>query len=160
MLLAILPLLVLALPLHAEAGGTGKTLYPLESFGLEGTVPDLTGKIVVLDFWASWCGPCAKSFPSLDALYKEYRGRGVVVLGINLDEKRSAMDAFLKKRPVSFPIVRDAKHKLVAKVNVASMPTSVLLDRSGQERFRHNGFKGTETIDALRQHLETLLGEK
>jgi len=160
-MLAVLPLSLLFTPvLRAEPGAGGQVLYPLESFGLEGSLPDLKGKIVLLDFWASWCGPCAKSFPSLDALYKEYRERGVVVLGINLDEDPAAMGAFLKKRPVSFPIVRDAKQKLVAKANVGSMPTSLILDRSGRERFRHNGFQGDETVAALRQHLDSLLGEK
>lgn len=160
-LLAVLPLWLMLTPaLHADSAAAAKSLYPLESFGLEGTVPELAGKVVLLDFWASWCGPCAKSFPELDALYKEYRERGVVVLGINVDEERSAMDAFLKKLPVTFPIVRDARQKLVAKVNVGSMPTSVLLERSGRERFRHSGFRGAETIEALRGHLEALLGEK
>ena len=161
LLLAVLPLLLNMPVLHAEESGeAGQTFYPLESFDLEGPLPDLKGKIVLLDFWASWCGPCAKSFPSLDALYQEYRERGVVVLGINLDEKRSGMDGFLKKRPVTFPIVRDAKQKLVAKANVGSMPTSLILDRSGRERFRHNGFHGEKTIAALRKHFDTLLGEK
>jgi thiol-disulfide isomerase/thioredoxin len=151
--------LLLASALRAESGATAKSLYPLESYGLEGPLPALQGKVVLLDFWASWCGPCAKSFPALDALYKEYRERGVVVLGVNVDENRPAMDKFLTKVTVSFPIVRDPAHKLVEKVNVASMPTSVMLDRNGRERFRHNGFRGEETIAALRADLEALLGE-
>ncbi len=153
-------MMLLASGLHAESGGAlGKSLYPLDSYGLEGTLPVVQGKIVLLDFWASWCGPCAKSFPALDLLYKEYRERGVVILGVNVDEKRSGMDKFLEKMPVSFPIVRDAMQKLVGRVNVGSMPTSVLLDRNGRERFRHSGFRGEETMTALRAHLDTLLGE-
>ena len=73
----------------------GDTLPDLASFKLEGKLPDaLKGKIIVVDFWASWCAPCAKSFPVLDELQKKYADR-VVVLAVNVDEKKSKMDAFL-----------------------------------------------------------------
>ena len=135
----------------------GDTLPDLASFKLEGKLPDtLKGKIVVVDFWASWCSPCAKSFPVLDELQKKYADR-VVVLAVNVDEKKSKMDAFLAKHPVTFTVVRDAEQKLVAVVEPAAMPTSFILDVSGKVRFLHNGFHGEDTRKQYLSEIESLL---
>ena len=135
----------------------GDTLPDLASFKLEGKLPDaLKGKIIVVDFWASWCAPCAKSFPVLDELQKKYADR-VVVLAVNVDEKKSKMDAFLEKHAVSFTIVRDAEQKLVAAVEPATMPTSFILDATGKVRFLHNGFHGEDTRKEYISEIESLL---
>ena len=135
----------------------GDALPDLATFKLEGKLPDeLKGKIILVDFWASWCTPCAKSFPVLDELQKKY-GDKVVVLGINVDEKREKMDAFLAKHPVSFTVVRDAEQKLVAAVEPAAMPTSFILDATGKVRFLHNGFHGEDTRKEYVSEIESLL---
>src|SRR5580658_3809345 len=66
----------------------GDTFPDLASFNLEGNAPALRGKVVIVDFWASWCGPCKKSFPVMDALQKKYGGHGLVIIAVNVDEAR------------------------------------------------------------------------
>ena len=144
--------------LLADAVSSKLVLHSLQTYGLEGNVPDLKGHVVLMDFWASWCGPCAQSFPSLEAIHREFRDRGVIVLGVNVDEERELMDRFLEKHAVTFPVVRDASQKLVAEVNAEAMPTSLLIDASGRIRFRHSGFHGEKTVEALRAQLNSLLG--
>ncbi len=135
----------------------GDSMPDLASFKLEGKLPDsLKGKVVLVDFWASWCLPCAKSFPVLDELQKKYGDR-VVIVGVNVDEKKSNMDTFLKKHPVSFTIVRDGEQKLVSVVSPETMPTSFILDSEGKVRFLHNGFHGEETQKEYVGEIDSLL---
>jgi thiol-disulfide isomerase/thioredoxin len=147
----------------AWAGGfkAGDTLPELSTFELEGTLPSsLSGKVIVLDFWASWCSPCAQSFPVLDDLQKKHAEQGVVVLAVSVDEKAEAMRAFLKKHPVTFSVMRDAKQKLVAAADVKTMPTTLIIDQEGKVRFVHNGFRGEETRKQLSSEIESLLKQK
>lgn len=135
----------------------GDALPDLSTFKLEGQLPaGLKGKVVIVDFWASWCLPCAESFPALDELQKKYGGQ-LVVLGVNVDEKAAKMEGFLKKHPVSFPIVRDAGQKLVATAEPPTMPTSFVLDQEGRVRFIHQGFHGAETRQQYQHEIELLL---
>jgi len=135
----------------------GDTLPDLTSFQLEGKLPDnLKGKIVLVDFWASWCLPCAESFPVLDALQKKY-GDKLVVLAVNVDEKEANLKKFVAKHPVSFTIVRDAGQKLVAVAEPQTMPTSFILDGDGKVRFAHKGFHGEETRLQYVTEIESLL---
>ncbi len=123
----------------------GDTLPDLASFKLEGNLPaSLKGKVVLLDFWASWCLPCAESFPVMDELQKKYGDR-LVIIAVNVDEKAANMKKFLEKHPVSFTTVRDASQKLVAAAEPATMPTSFILDGDGKVRFLHTGFHGKDT---------------
>lgn len=145
--------------LHADGWNVGAKTPDLKTFGLTGTMPDIKGKVVYLDFWASWCVPCKASFPTLERWRTDYAKRGFLVLGVNVDDDVAAMDEFLKKSPVGFPVVRDAAHKLVAAVNVASMPTSVLIDRKGTIRLVHNGFHAKDAAE-LEAKIEELLEEK
>ncbi len=143
---------------NAPAVKVGDTFPDPAGFGVEGELPrDLKGKVVIIDFWASWCGPCQESFPLMEDLYRRYRSEGLVVLAVNVDESRSAMRTFLADNPVSFPVVRDVKRRLVARVNVTSMPTSFLLDRDGVVRFMHPGYKGHETKRLYTREIEQLL---
>ena len=135
----------------------GDTLPDLASFNLEGKLPDtLKGKVVIVDFWASWCTPCAKSFPVLDELQKKY-GDKLVILAVNVDEKKSNMDKFLEKHAVSFTVVRDGDQKLVAVAEPATMPTSFVLDGTGKVCFLHNGFHGEDTRKEYLTEIESLL---
>jgi len=135
----------------------GDTLPDLASFQLDGKLPDaLKGKVVIVDFWASWCVPCAKSFPVLDELQKKY-GDKLVVLAVNVDEKAANMEKFLAKHAVSFTVVRDAQQKLVAVAEPQTMPTSFILDGEGRVRFLHSGFHGEDTRKEYISEIESLL---
>ena len=144
----------------AQAGPVkvGESFPDLSRFQLEGKLPDsLRGKIVLVDFWASWCGPCKGSFPILEELHKTYGAKGVVVLGINLDETQEAMRDFLAKHAVTFPVVRDAKQQVVKSVSIPTMPTSFILDGEGKVRFMHKGFHGADTQKQYVREIEELL---
>jgi thiol-disulfide isomerase/thioredoxin len=146
------------LPVRAGTLAPGDAFPDLAAFDLEGKLPDLrVAKIVLVDFWASWCAPCKASFPAMEELYHRYGKDGLVVVAVNLDDKRTAMEGFLRKNRASFPVVRDAGNKLVAKVNIASMPTSFLLDSEGKVRAVHSGFRGEDTKAKYVKEIEELL---
>lgn len=139
----------------------GDAFPDLAKYKLEGKLPDdLKGKIVLVDFWASWCAPCKKSFPTLDELGRRYGTNSFVVLAINVDEHRGNMEKFLKANPVGFTVVRDAEQKLVETASVQAMPTSFLLDTTGRVRFLHQGYLGDETRKEYIREIELLLKEK
>lgn len=145
----------------AMAAPKAGDMFPdLQKFGLEGTLPDLKGKVVLVDFFASWCEPCKASFPIMQALHKDYAAKGLVILAVNVDEKASDMADFLKKHPADFAIVRDAQHKLVSEIKIKSMPSSFLLDAQGKIVAAHAGFKGEETRKKYISEIESLLNSK
>lgn len=143
---------------RANAGWkVGDVLPDLSAHKLEGKLPELKGKVVLVDFWASWCLPCAKSFPAMDELYQKYKDRGLVVVAVSVDDKSADMEKFLKKHSASFPVVRDAAHSLVAAADVSTMPTSFIVDREGKVRFVHTGFRGEETKKQYVEQIESLV---
>jgi thiol-disulfide isomerase/thioredoxin len=145
----------------ADALKAGDPFPDLGQFQLEGAMPESwKGKVVLLDFWASWCGPCKASFPVMEELYQKYGKGDFVIVAVNLDDKRALMEVFLKDHPVSFPVVRDATRKLVGVVNISSMPASFLLDREGRIVSVHRGFRGEETKKEYVREIEALLKPK
>jgi len=153
-----------ALPrVHAQVKA-GAVFPDLAAAGLValtgGDVPERTGKVVLVDFWASWCAPCKASFPMLAKLHAEFAVRGLIVAGIGIDEKPAAAEAFVKKLAPPFPTLHDREQKLVRQVVVPAMPTSYLIGRDGRVRFVHEGFHGDRTERELRQQIEALLAEK
>ena len=150
--------LALLAPLHAD-WAPGTALPSLSASGLEGNVPSIAGKVVVLDFFASWCVPCKQSMPALEAMHKELKAKGLVVIGVSVDEKAEDMAGFLKKTPVTFSTVRDAGKKLVTAANVATMPTTVIVDRKGKIQHIHSGFRKGDDAK-LRAVIEKLLAQK
>jgi len=135
----------------------GDTFPDFKSYKIEGTLPEaLKGKVVLVDFWASWCGPCGESFPAMDQLQKEFAGQGLVIIAVNVDEKKSDMEDFLKDHKVSFTVVRDAAQKLVEKAGISTMPGSFLIDRDGKVAFVHTGFRGKETVKQYQQEITSL----
>jgi len=107
-------------------------------------VPDLAqyeGKVVIVDFWASWCVPCRRSFPWLNSMHEKYAENGLVIIGVNLDQVRADADSFLTEFPASFRIYFDESKELAREFDVVAMPSSYLLGRDGELRERHYGFK-------------------
>ncbi len=117
------------------------------------------GKVVYVDFWASWCGPCVKSFPFMNQLYRELNDQGLEVLGINLDENIDDASAFLAKHPAEFTIAVDPDKTCPKDFGVHGMPTSYLVDRHGMIRLVHLGFRPGEA-SLLRTRIEQLLNEQ
>jgi thiol-disulfide isomerase/thioredoxin len=124
-----------------------------------GTVPATNGKIVVVDFWASWCGPCKASFPALSRIAADYAGREVVLVGVSVDEKPDDYTRFMKRFAPSFPALHDARQNLVRAVQVPTMPTTYIIDRKGRVRSVHTGFHGAASDRRLRTEIDALLAE-
>jgi cytochrome c biogenesis protein CcmG, thiol:disulfide interchange protein DsbE len=119
----------------------------------------LRGRVVYLDFWASWCVPCRQSFPWMRDLQSRYGDRGLTIIAVNLDQERAEADGFLKKLPADFAIRFDPQGSWAQHFNVHGMPTSVILDRTGQERFTHIGFNNRDA-PAYERQIQQLLAEK
>ena len=125
-----------------------------------GELPPSSGKILVVDFWASWCAPCKASFPALGKIAADYAARGVVLVGISVDENPGAYAAFVKKQAPPFPALHDARQILVRAVQVPAMPTTYLIDRQGRVRSIHAGYHGDASAKELRAAIDALLLEK
>jgi peroxiredoxin len=102
---------------------------------------DLRGQVVMLNFWASWCGPCRQEMPILDELYKRYNPAGFTLLGVNVDADIEAANKLLEEIPVSFPVVYDTNSKVSEAYNVDAMPTTIFIDREGKLRYLHRGYR-------------------
>lgn len=119
---------------------------------------DFSGKVVYVDFWASWCGPCRTSFPLLNKLHEKLKAQGFEVVAINLDEDKANAEKFLKEIPVSFTVLRDAKGEWSDKFVVESMPTSFIVDKQGVIQNIHKGFV-SDDINELEHKITQLLGK-
>jgi cytochrome c biogenesis protein CcmG/thiol:disulfide interchange protein DsbE len=119
----------------------------------------LRGKVVYLDFWASWCVPCRQSFPWMNGLQKQYADRGLIILAVNLDHERLDADKFLHKWAPAFQIRYDPEGDWARQYAVHGMPTSVLLDRTGRSRFTHIGFRNADAVQ-YEQQIQQRLAEK
>lgn len=119
----------------------------------------MKGEVIYVDFWASWCPPCVKSFPFMSQLMHEYKDKGLKVIGINLDENLEDAKKFLAKRPVNFSIMVDTSKRCAQDFNVMAMPSTYIIDKRGLVRHIHRGFRTGET-EELRGLIEQLLQEE
>lgn len=102
----------------------------------------LKGKVVLLDFWASWCAPCKKELPALDKLAAGYRGQDVVILTVNIDKNKANATKFLKKAKIKhLRVVLNPDGSVAGQYNLPTMPTSFVIDKRGIVRFVHDGYK-------------------
>ena len=115
--------------------------------------------VVLLDFWASWCDPCVRSFPWMSEMEEQYGPKGFRVVTVNLDKKKDAVDRFMAKFPwIKFPIILDPNGNLANKWKLQAMPTSYLIDREGKVRHVHKGFF-LEQLTTYEEHIKELVGE-
>ncbi len=99
------------------------------------------GEVLLVNFWASWCGPCRQEMPLLNALHQRYSKLGFNVVGVNVDKDSALANKLLKDIPVTFPVLLDNTGAVSASYNVSAMPTTVLIDRDGNMRYLHKGYK-------------------
>lgn len=134
----------LLLVLNVQAGtisGPAPDFTLKSNSGKNIRLSDLRGQVVMINFWASWCGPCRQEMPILDDLYKRYSKLGFTLIGVNVEQDSSKANAYLKDIPVSFPILYDTANQTSKLYNVNAMPTTVMVDRNGNMRFIHHGYK-------------------
>ena len=120
---------------------------------------DLRGKVVYLDFWASWCGPCRKSFPWMNAMQARYGSQDFVVVAVNVDKDAALAQRFLAEYPAKFTVAYDPDGSIAAMYQVKGMPSSYLIDREGKLRASHIGFREKDK-PVLESRIESLVAGK
>jgi peroxiredoxin len=122
------------------------------------SLADLKGKVVMLNFWASWCGPCRQEMPLLDQMHKRYSSLGFTLLGVNVEADTADAERWLEQTPVSFPVLFDRDSKVSELYEVSAMPSTVFIDRKGNMRYLHRGYKPGDESEYLNQ-IRALLKE-
>jgi thiol-disulfide isomerase/thioredoxin len=150
------------LPVAVQAASVNQAAPACALQGMQGGQPyqlqQFKNKVVYVDFWASWCGPCMQSFPFMNELSRLHKAQGLQVVAVNLDEETQEAEAFLGKARPDFTVVADPQRQCAKDFAVEAMPSSYLIDRQGRLRYIHKGFRPGE-VDELRGVLKQLLDE-
>ena len=158
-IIAALAALALVSPVSASDVGLPAPVFSLPSAKGEPVALDkLRGKIVYVDFWASWCGPCRRSFPWMNEMQQKYGSKGFVVVGVNVDKKRTDADRFLAQNPANFTIAFDEAGTTPSAYAVKGMPSSYLIDGTGKIVYVERGFLD-ENKAQIEQRIATLVGK-
>jgi peroxiredoxin len=137
-----------------DAGGSAPAFELTNLAGQPGALSQYKGQVVMVNFWATWCGPCQQEMPLLDQMYKKYKPAGFTLIGVNVDKESPAVKELLARKPVSFPVLLDPANQVSKAYHVDEMPSSVIIDRKGQIRYIHRGYKPgdeNEYQDRIRQ---------
>ncbi|TGD75621.1 TlpA family protein disulfide reductase [Mangrovimicrobium sediminis] len=146
-LIAILLMLAAPLALAVTAEGEAANFTLKSAGGKNIRLSELRGEVVLINFWASWCGPCRQEMPRLDELQQKYQDLGFTILGVNVEQDRGEAERALRDIPVTFPVLFDEDNAVSELYDVDAMPVTVIVDRSGQIRFAHKGYKpGNEAL--------------
>ena len=158
LLLTLLASVAISTPTLALNVGDQAPNFQLPMLTTKGnlTLDQFRGKVVYVDFWASWCGPCRESLPLLSQMRREMKGQPFEILAINLDEEVKEGRLFLKKYPVSYPTLHDAAGKTPEVYGLKGMPTSYLIDKNGVVQAIHQGFKPSH-MEKIRSEVTALL---
>jgi peroxiredoxin len=154
----------IAAALLSTLAGAAGPATPAPAFSLPArsgsavSLASLKGQVVMLNFWASWCSPCRDEMPLLESMHKRYSKQGFALLGVNVEAETADAEKVLKKLTVSFPILWDKESKVSQLYNVSTMPFSVFIDRRGNVRYVHRGFKAGDENEYLNQ-IRALLKE-
>lgn len=132
-------------------------LFSIQASAEELNLDQYKGKVVYLDFWASWCGPCKESFPWLNKISKD--NPGLVVIGINLNKEKKDAEEFLKKYTAEFKVIYNSSGSLAEKFKVKGMPYSIIFDKTGKRTHSHIGFTKEKSKDYLAE-IKKLMGKK
>ena len=147
LLLTALLLGLLGLAQAGEVSGPAPDFTLRSNTGKNLKLSEFRGQVVLLNFWASWCGPCRQEMPALDKLHKRYSKLRFAVLGVNVEEDSAQAKRMLREIRVSFPILFDTQNKASELYHVSAMPTTVIIDRDGNMRYLHKGYKpGEESV--------------
>ena len=153
--------MVLSTPLAAIAAEVGRPApdFTLKSLGGPNLkLSEMAGSVVLINFWASWCGPCREEMPLLNSLHKKYEPLGFKVLGVNVEQDVKGAKGFLTNFPVDFPVLLDSDNRVSEQYKVIAMPTTVVVDRDGNMRFLHQGYKSGDEAK-YRQMVKKLVRE-
>ena len=153
---------VILMTVSSVTAGIKETAAPdftLKSVGGENLkLSEYRGEVVLINFWASWCGPCRQEMPVLSELHDKYKALGFTVLGVNVEEDSSKARKLLQEMSVSFPVLLDNESVVSKQYDVVAMPSTVLVDRNGNMRYLHKGYKpGLE--DVYLQQVRELIRE-
>ena len=153
-IVAVAAALAIAMPVLAgTAGGPAPQFNLASRGGKDVSLTQYKGQVVMINFWASWCGPCRQEMPLLESIYKKYNKLGFTLIGVNVEPDSKAAEDWLKATPVSFPILFDKDSKVSKLYEVAGMPSTVIIDRKGKVRVLHRGYKPgdeNEYLDSIR----------
>jgi len=147
----------LALPVCGALVGTGAPDFTLPTAaGSNLRLKEQRGQVVMLNFWATWCGPCREEMPQLSRLYDKYHGSGFVLLGMNIDDDPRNAIALASKLGVRFPVLLDTDKKVSKLYDLSEMPSTLLIDRDGRVRYIHLGYHDGYADDYEKQIRELL----
>ncbi len=152
-------LLLLLIPVLAPAGPVGNTAPDFTLTDLNGktiALQQLKGKVVVLDFWAPWCDQCREGMPAIDTLFKKYTGKGLVIIGVDIDSSENLLKDFLQKVPVTFTIAMDGKGVMRRAYRFRSLPTAFIIGKDGVIRYMHLGYS-TDFLQVFEKEIVELL---
>ena len=125
----------------ADAGGPAPSFTLAALTGQQAALSQYKGQVVMVNFWATWCGPCQQEMPLLDQMYKKYKPAGFTLIGVNVDKEAPAVRELMARKPVSFPVLLDPANQVSKAYHVDEMPSSVLIDRKGEIRYIHRGYR-------------------
>jgi peroxiredoxin len=138
----------------ADAGGPAPSFTLAALTGQQAALSQYKGQVVMVNFWATWCGPCQPEMPLLEQMYKKYKPAGFTLIGVNVDKEGPAVKDLMARKPVSFPVLLDPANQVSKAYHVDEMPSSVLIDRKGEIRYIHRGYRPgdeNEYQDRIRQ---------
>jgi len=131
----------------ADSGGPAPAFTLTSLAGGQTTLSQYKGQVVLVNFWATWCGPCQQEMPLLDQMYKKYKPAGFTLIGVNVDKEEPAVKELLARKPVSFPVLLDPANQVSKAYHVDEMPSSVIIDRKGDIRYVHRGYRPGDEND-------------
>jgi len=151
---ALAAIAVCATTYAADTGGPAPAFTLAALGGQQAALSQYKGQVIMVNFWATWCGPCQQEMPLLDQMYKKYKPAGFTLIGVSVDKDVAPVKDLMARKPVSFPVLLDPANQVSKAYHVDEMPSSVIIDRKGEIRYIHRGYKPgdeNEYQDRIRQ---------